>query len=166
VFDFRAHFCHVAAERSRQRGRKQSDLARNVIRRGDRGVGAQCGDHQERGRKLSGQRLRLPSSEAAFRAADKASPPERLDGLTSASRCSPAVPAAWMRSYFAPGGGLRSAMTGNTALLGLVLGQGHPTVAAAPFVAQLETAARKELISWVPPWDTGGSSACRQDPAR
>jgi hypothetical protein len=70
-----------------------------------------------------------------------------------------------MRSYFALGGGLRSAMTGNTALLGLVLGQGHPTFAAAPFVAQLETTARKELISWVPPRGKGGPSACRKDPA-
>ena len=36
---------------------------------------------------------------------------------------------------FALGGALPSAMTGNTALLGLALGQGHPAAAAPPFAA-------------------------------
>ena len=37
--------------------------------------------------------------------------------------------------FFALGGALPSAMTGNTALLGLALGQGHPAAAAPPFAA-------------------------------
>ena len=39
--------------------------------------------------------------------------------------------------FFALGGALPSAMTGNTALLGLALGQGHPAAAAPPFAAGL-----------------------------
>ena len=39
--------------------------------------------------------------------------------------------------FFALGGALPSAMTGNTALLGLALGQGNPAAAAPPFAAGL-----------------------------
>jgi uncharacterized membrane protein YoaK (UPF0700 family) len=68
--------------------------------------------------------------------ADKAVPPERLDapdlGLALL-----AIGAGSMDAFgfFALGGALPSAMTGNTALLGLALGQGHPAAAAPPFVA-------------------------------
>jgi uncharacterized membrane protein YoaK (UPF0700 family) len=55
---------------------------------------------------------------------------------TWASPCSPSVPAAWMRLASSPSNGaLPSAMTGNTALLGLALGQGHPAAAAPPLAA-------------------------------
>ena len=69
-------------------------------------------------------------------AADKAGPPERLDwadlGLAML-----AIGAGSMDAFgfFALGGALPSAMTGNTALLGLALGQGHPAAAAPPFAA-------------------------------
>jgi uncharacterized membrane protein YoaK (UPF0700 family) len=69
-------------------------------------------------------------------AADKAGPPERLDG-PDLGLAMLAIGAGSMDAFglFALGGALPSAMTGNTALLGLALGQGHPTAAAPPFAA-------------------------------
>jgi uncharacterized membrane protein YoaK (UPF0700 family) len=69
-------------------------------------------------------------------AADKADPPERLDG-PDLGLAMLAIGAGSMDAFglFALGGALPSAMTGNTALLGLALGQGHPTAAASPFAA-------------------------------
>jgi uncharacterized membrane protein YoaK (UPF0700 family) len=66
----------------------------------------------------------------------KAGPPECLDGpdlgLAMLSIGAGSVDAF---GFFALGGALPSAMTGNTALLGLALGQGHPAAAAPPFAA-------------------------------
>ena len=69
-------------------------------------------------------------------APDKAGPPECLDGpdlgLAMLSIGAGSVDAF---GFFALGGALPSAMTGNTALLGLALGQGHPAAAAPPLAA-------------------------------
>jgi len=71
-------------------------------------------------------------------AAEKAGPPEHLDGpdigLALLAMGSGSMDAL---GFFALGGALPSAMTGNTALLGLALGQGHPAAAAPPFAAGL-----------------------------
>ena len=71
-------------------------------------------------------------------AAEKAGPPEHLDGPDIALALL-AIGAGSMDAlgFFALGGALPSAMTGNTALLGLALGQGHPAAAAPPLAAGL-----------------------------
>jgi len=68
--------------------------------------------------------------------AERADPPERLDG-PDLGLAILALGAGSMDAlgFFALGGALPSAMTGNTALLGLALGQGHPAAAAPPFAA-------------------------------
>jgi uncharacterized membrane protein YoaK (UPF0700 family) len=69
-------------------------------------------------------------------AANKTGPAERLDGLDFGLAML-AIGAGSMDAlgFFALGGALPSAMTGNTALLGLALGQGHPASAAPPLAA-------------------------------
>lgn len=69
-------------------------------------------------------------------AADKVGPPERLDG-PDLGLAMLAIGAGSMDAFgfFALNGALPSAMTGNTALLGLALGQGHPVAAAPPLAA-------------------------------
>ena len=71
-------------------------------------------------------------------AAEKPVAPERLDG-PDIGLALLAIGAGSMDAlgFFALGGALPSAMTGNTALLGLALGQGHPAAAAPPFAAGL-----------------------------
>jgi uncharacterized membrane protein YoaK (UPF0700 family) len=69
-------------------------------------------------------------------AANKTGAAEHLDGLDFGLAML-AIGAGSMDAlgFFALGGALPSAMTGNTALLGLALGQGHPASAAPPFAA-------------------------------
>src|SRR6478672_5891852 len=69
-------------------------------------------------------------------AADKTGSPEHLDELDFGLAML-AIGAGSMDAlgFFALGGALPSAMTGNTALLGLALGQGHPASAAPPLAA-------------------------------
>src|SRR5260370_24706732 len=71
-------------------------------------------------------------------AAEKPVAPERLDGPDIVLALL-AIGAGSMDAlgFFALGGALPSAMTGNTALLGLALGRGHPAAAAPPFAAGL-----------------------------
>src|SRR6478752_2183302 len=69
-------------------------------------------------------------------AAEKPVAPERLDG-PDIGLALLAIGAGSMDAFgfFALNGALPSAMTGNTALLGLALGQGHPAAAAPPLAA-------------------------------
>ena len=71
-------------------------------------------------------------------AVEKTGSPEALDG-PDIGLALLALGAGSMDAlgFFALGGALPSAMTGNTALLGLALGQGHPVAAAPPFAAGL-----------------------------
>jgi uncharacterized membrane protein YoaK (UPF0700 family) len=70
------------------------------------------------------------------RATTKGGPKDRMDG-PDLGLAMLAIGAGNMDAlgFFALGGALPSAMTGNTALFGLALGQGHPAAAAPPLAA-------------------------------